>query len=137
MFQLMKSDILQRSVISPMVPEALVFYLNNYGPERYAQVFLGEFDDPEVIWNAEMRLVWRLFRLNVGPRSLRPVLGSLQHFSSKDHHAPSIPQDKGLPFFLPNDGRLNRGRRPRIRCQTGLSELLSSDSERDSRSRSS
>lgn len=51
----MKSDILQRSVISPIVPEALVFYLDNYGPERYAQVFLGEFDDPEVIWNTEMR----------------------------------------------------------------------------------
>lgn len=50
-----KSDFIQRSILSPIVPEAAIFYLENYGPEKYAEVFLGEFDNPEIIWNSEMR----------------------------------------------------------------------------------
>uniref|UniRef100_A0A183DVY2 J domain-containing protein n=1 Tax=Gongylonema pulchrum TaxID=637853 RepID=A0A183DVY2_9BILA len=30
-------------------------YLNEYGPEKFAQTFLGEYDNPEIIWNNEMR----------------------------------------------------------------------------------
>ena len=38
-----------------MLPQAMVCYLENYGPEKFASVFLGEFDTPETIWGAEMR----------------------------------------------------------------------------------
>ena len=44
-----------RSVLAHMLPEAMLCYLENYPAEKFAQVFLGEFENPEVIWNAEMR----------------------------------------------------------------------------------
>ncbi|GMT29435.1 hypothetical protein PFISCL1PPCAC_20732, partial [Pristionchus fissidentatus] len=44
-----------QSVLAPLLPEAATFYLEQYGPEKYAEVFLGEWDDPEIIWNTEMR----------------------------------------------------------------------------------
>ena len=44
-----------RSVLSPLLPEAMIRYLDNYGAEQFSQVFLGEFDTPEVIWGSEMR----------------------------------------------------------------------------------
>ncbi|CAJ0944421.1 unnamed protein product, partial [Mesorhabditis belari] len=43
------------SVLAPLLPEAAIFYLEHYGPEKYAEVYLGEFDNPEVIWNNKMR----------------------------------------------------------------------------------
>ncbi|PAV78254.1 hypothetical protein WR25_17655 isoform D [Diploscapter pachys] len=43
------------SVLAPLLPEAATFYLEQYGPEKYAEVFLGEFDNPEIIWNTNMR----------------------------------------------------------------------------------
>ena len=49
------SDIMQRSVLGHILPEAMVCYLENYEPEKFAQIFLGEFDTPEAIWNNEMR----------------------------------------------------------------------------------
>jgi DnaJ family protein C protein 13 len=45
----------KRSVLGESVPEAMVWILENYGPERFAEVFVGTFDTPEVIWNTEMR----------------------------------------------------------------------------------
>ncbi|XP_073797395.1 dnaJ homolog subfamily C member 13 isoform X1 [Danio rerio] len=48
-------DIVQRSVLGPMLPEAMVCYLENYEPERFSEIFLGEFDTPEAIWSSEMR----------------------------------------------------------------------------------
>jgi len=39
-----------------MLPEAMICYLEHYQPEKFAEIFLGEFDTPEAIWNAEMRL---------------------------------------------------------------------------------
>ncbi|XP_015790480.1 dnaJ homolog subfamily C member 13-like [Tetranychus urticae] len=50
-----KSNIVQRSILGSLLPEAMICYLENYGPERFAQIFLGEFDTPEAIWNGEMR----------------------------------------------------------------------------------
>ena len=75
-----------RSILSPMLPKAMVCYLENHGewqcragvwsglalwraalflsrdlvvclsgPEKFAQIFLGEFDTPEAIWGSEMR----------------------------------------------------------------------------------
>ncbi|XP_005092836.1 dnaJ homolog subfamily C member 13 isoform X2 [Aplysia californica] len=49
------SDVLARSVLGPILPEAMVCYLENYSPDKFAQIFLGEFDTPEAIWNSEMR----------------------------------------------------------------------------------
>nr|XP_022914945.1 dnaJ homolog subfamily C member 13 [Onthophagus taurus] len=49
------SDIMQRSILGQLLPEAMVNYLENHGAEKFAQIFLGEFDTPEAIWNAEMR----------------------------------------------------------------------------------
>lgn len=50
-------DIVQRSVLGPVLPEAMVCYLENYEPERFSEIFLGEFDTPEAIWSSEMRCV--------------------------------------------------------------------------------
>lgn len=44
-----------RSFLTYLLPEAMVCYLCNHGPEKFAQIFLGEFDTPEAIWNGEMR----------------------------------------------------------------------------------
>ena len=49
------SDIMQRSILGQMLPEAMVHFLENHGPEKFAQIFLGDFDTPEAIWNNEMR----------------------------------------------------------------------------------
>lgn len=38
-----------------MLPDAMVSYLENHGFEKFAEIFLGEFDTPEAIWNNEMR----------------------------------------------------------------------------------
>ena len=56
-FQNKSSDIMQRSVLGHMLPEAMVCYLENYDPERFAEIYLGEFDTPEAIWSMEMRYV--------------------------------------------------------------------------------
>lgn len=49
------SDIMFRSVLGHMLPEAMVCYLENYEPEKFAEIYLGEFDTPEAIWCREMR----------------------------------------------------------------------------------
>ncbi len=46
---------MQRSILGPLLPEAMVCYLENYESDRFAQIFLGEFDTPEAIWSSEMR----------------------------------------------------------------------------------
>lgn len=54
-------DIVQRSILGPVLPEAMVCYLENYEAERFSEIFLGEFDTPEAIWSSEMR--WECFYL--------------------------------------------------------------------------
>ncbi|CAG9133963.1 unnamed protein product [Plutella xylostella] len=49
------SDIMQRSILGALLPEAMVCYLENHGPDKFAQIYLGEYDTPEAIWNSEMR----------------------------------------------------------------------------------
>ncbi|KAL0869621.1 hypothetical protein ABMA27_005874, partial [Loxostege sticticalis] len=51
------SDIMQRSILGQLLPEAMVCYLENHGAEKFAQIFLGEWDTPEAIWNNEMRRI--------------------------------------------------------------------------------
>jgi hypothetical protein len=48
-------DISQRSILGHILPEAMVCYLENYEPEKFSEIFLGEFDTPEAIWSSEMR----------------------------------------------------------------------------------
>ena len=49
------SDIIQRSILGHLLPEAMICYLENHGYEKFSQIFLGEFDTPEAIWNNDMR----------------------------------------------------------------------------------
>jgi len=49
------NDIVQRSILGHIFPEAMICYLENHGYERFSQIYLGEFDTPEAIWNNEMR----------------------------------------------------------------------------------
>lgn len=44
-----------KSFLTYLLPEAMVCFLENHGPDKFAQIFLGEFDTPEAIWNGEMR----------------------------------------------------------------------------------
>lgn len=44
-----------KSYLTYLLPEAMVCFLCNHGPDKFAQIFLGEFDTPEAIWNREMR----------------------------------------------------------------------------------
>lgn len=48
---------LQRSILGPILPEAMIWYLENYGEEKFAAIYLGEFETPEAIWSSEMRRV--------------------------------------------------------------------------------
>ena len=43
------------SILGPLLPTAMLCYLENYGGAKFAEVFLGDFDTPEVIWSHEMR----------------------------------------------------------------------------------
>ena len=45
----------QQSVLASILPTALISILITYGAEKFADVFTGEFDDPEVIWNNDFR----------------------------------------------------------------------------------
>lgn len=49
------SEIMHRSILGQLLPEAMVCFLENHSAEKFAETFLGEFDTPEVIWNSEMR----------------------------------------------------------------------------------
>ncbi|CCW61611.1 unnamed protein product [Phytomonas sp. EM1] len=46
----------RKSALAPLLPPAMVCFLVNHGPERFAEVFLGEYDTPEIIWGGGMRL---------------------------------------------------------------------------------
>ncbi|KAF2075665.1 hypothetical protein CYY_003038 [Polysphondylium violaceum] len=49
----------RRSILTPLLPEALICYLENYTPENFASKFLSDNDDPETIWNSNMRKLMR------------------------------------------------------------------------------
>ena len=44
-----------KSILATALPEAMVHYLDNYTEEKFSEIYLGEFNTPEAIWNAEMR----------------------------------------------------------------------------------
>lgn len=45
----------ERSILGSLLPEGMLYILLNYGVERFSEVFVGNFDTPEVIWSFEMR----------------------------------------------------------------------------------
>ena len=45
----------RRSVLFQTFPVGLVNILLNYGPERFATIYTGDYDTPEVIWNSKQR----------------------------------------------------------------------------------
>lgn len=49
------NEIIATSIMSPMLPPAMVCVLNNYGAGKFAEIFLGEFETPEAIWGKDMR----------------------------------------------------------------------------------
>lgn len=53
--EIAQSEIMQRSILGQLLPEAMICFLENHSAEKFAETFLGEFDTPEVIWNSEMR----------------------------------------------------------------------------------
>jgi DnaJ family protein C protein 13 len=44
-----------RSILGNMLPEGVLYVLVNYGFEKFSEIFVGNFDTPEVIWNFDMR----------------------------------------------------------------------------------
>lgn len=61
---------MQKSILGRLLPEAMIHYLENYDAEKFAEIYLGEFDTPEAIWNHEMRYV---FKLNCFPNIFSEV----------------------------------------------------------------
>eukprot|EP01036_Dinobryon_divergens_P036271 gene36271-47203_t len=45
----------ERSVLGRILPPAVINILEKYGPEKFTNIFTGEADTPEVIWNAVLR----------------------------------------------------------------------------------
>ena len=35
--------------------QAMIYFLENHGPAKFSEIYLGEFDTPEAIWMSEMR----------------------------------------------------------------------------------
>jgi DnaJ family protein C protein 13 len=62
----------ERSILGQLLPEGLLHILVNYGPERFADVFVGGSDTPEVIWTFEMRKhLIEMIRQHLGDFPLR------------------------------------------------------------------
>jgi DnaJ family protein C protein 13 len=45
----------RRSVLGDLLPESLLYVLESYGADKFAEAFMGNLDTPEVIWKYEMR----------------------------------------------------------------------------------
>jgi len=61
-----------RSILGNLLPEGLLFVLVNYGFERFAEVFVGAADTPEVIWTLDMRKhLIEMVRQHIGDFPLR------------------------------------------------------------------
>lgn len=43
------------SILNSLLPDAMVCNLRNHGAEKFGELFLGDFDTPEAIWNHNMR----------------------------------------------------------------------------------
>ena len=75
----------ERSIFGNILPEGLMLILVNYGPERFAEVFIANEDNPEVIWSLNMRKhLVEMVRQHLGdfPKRL------WQHITSKYEYCP-------------------------------------------------
>jgi hypothetical protein len=62
----------ERSVLGNLLPEGLLHVLTNYGYDRFAEIFVGNADTPEVIWTFEMRKhLIEMVQQHLGDLSLR------------------------------------------------------------------
>ena len=61
-----------QSYLTLILPQAMVCCLETHGADKFAEVFLGDFDTPEYIWSHEMRrfMIERL-ALHVGDLPVR------------------------------------------------------------------
>ena len=48
-------ELTNNSILSSLLPPALICLLFNHGPGKFASAFLGDYQNPEVIWNPTMR----------------------------------------------------------------------------------
>ncbi|KAL5258298.1 hypothetical protein ACHWQZ_G008960 [Mnemiopsis leidyi] len=49
------ADTAANSILAPLLPSAMIYFLENHGPAKFSEIYLGEFDTPEAIWMSEMR----------------------------------------------------------------------------------
>jgi DnaJ family protein C protein 13 len=47
----------QKSILGSLIPSALVNVLHRHGASTFSNVFTGSYDNPEIIWNPELRRV--------------------------------------------------------------------------------
>ncbi|GAA57811.1 DnaJ homolog subfamily C member 13, partial [Clonorchis sinensis] len=84
------TDLTSRSVLGNMLPDAMIAYLENHPAEKFAEIFLGNFDSPEAIWNAEMR------RFLIGR-----IASHLADFSPRLHsNTRAVYQYIGIPLIV-------------------------------------
>ncbi|KCV70333.1 hypothetical protein H696_02660 [Fonticula alba] len=79
-----------RSVLSPILPVAMVCYLQNHGHEKFSKIFLGDFDTPEAIWSHEMRRLM-IEKIAAHISEFTPRLMSNTYAIYSYHPIPTIP----------------------------------------------
>lgn len=50
-----KNIISQKSILSSILPDSLICYLYNYDEQKFSEAYLGNYENPEIIWSNEMR----------------------------------------------------------------------------------
>eukprot|EP00736_Rhodelphis_marinus_P013887 Rmarinus@m.27660 len=76
-------EVAQRSILHGIFPEAMVCFLDNHTPEKFCEIFLGNFDTPEAIWNHDMRLeMIQAVAIHLGdfPRKLKANIEGVYDF---------------------------------------------------------
>ena len=71
----------EKSALGCMLPTALLNILENYGPERFSEVFCGDYDTPEIIWNASLRKhTVDMINQHLGDLSLRLKQNTMERY---------------------------------------------------------
>jgi len=78
-----------KSILAPLLPKAMICFLENYGPEKFSEVFLGNFDTPEAIWNHEMRR-FMIEKIAAHISDFTPRLLSNTHAMYQYHPVPKV-----------------------------------------------
>ena len=97
----------QKSVLSSMLSDAIINILAFYGAEKFAEVYTGEFDTPEVIWNSNLRLhVIEMIEQHLGtfPAQLRQfTLGKYEYCPIPTIHFPDLEKEMYVnKYYLRN-----------------------------------